>query len=109
MNRPLLIRVLSGGVRRSGFNRLYLPAADHWGPLFTNAPLEFAPDMKMDLVPSDFMRAEIAFTGEYEPELSSRVAEEGKTGGLFVDVGASVGYFSLIWATRNPSRGKVHL
>jgi hypothetical protein len=109
MSRPLLMRVLSGRLRRSAFHRLYLPAADRWRPLFTNAPLELAPDMKMDLVPSDFMHAAIAFTGEYEPELSRRVAEEGKTGGLFVDVGANVGYFPLIWATRNPSRGKVHL
>jgi FkbM family methyltransferase len=40
----------------------------------------------------------IAFNGVYEWGLSRRIAGQAKTGGLFVDVGANMGYFSLVWA-----------
>jgi FkbM family methyltransferase len=44
------------------------------------------------------MHAEIAFTGEYERTLSRLVVELGAAGGTLVDVGANIGYFSLLWA-----------
>jgi len=40
--------------------------------------------------------AEIAFSGCYERELTRHVRTFGEGGGVLVDVGANVGYFSLI-------------
>jgi FkbM family methyltransferase len=48
------------------------------------------------------MHAEIAFTGGYERPLSRLVVRLGTLGGTFVDVGANVGYFSLLWAASHP-------
>jgi len=53
----------------------------------------------MDLVPGDSLSDSIAFTGLYEYDLSRRVAELGRKGGMMVDVGANLGYFSLLWAS----------
>ena len=104
MKRPFLMRRSSGRLRRIVFSRLYLPQATDkkWRELFVGAPLEFAPGVTVDLLASDFMHAEIAFTGEYEPGLSRRVVELGRKGGAFVDVGANIGYFALLWAASNP-------
>lgn len=59
-----------------------------------------------DLVPGDAISGSIAFTGFYELGLSQRVVEHATKGGLFVDVGANMGYFSLLWAGSSQS-GKV--
>jgi FkbM family methyltransferase len=56
----------------------------------------------MSLVPGDVISDYIAFTGVYEPRLSRRVAELAKAGGLFVDVGANLGYFAMLWAAGSP-------
>jgi FkbM family methyltransferase len=53
----------------------------------------------MDLFPGDSLSDSIAFTGLYEHDLSRRVAELGRKGGMMVDVGANLGYFSLLWAS----------
>ncbi|WP_034161005.1 FkbM family methyltransferase [Sphingomonas sp. ERG5] len=52
----------------------------------------------VDLLPGDIISGHIAFKGEYEAELSNRIAALAKGGGLFVDIGANMGYFSLLWA-----------
>jgi FkbM family methyltransferase len=104
MKRPTLVRHLPMRLRGSAFHRIYLPNAGdrRWHSLFAGASLDLAPGITVDLLASDFMHAEIAFTGVYERLLSSRVAELGrKGGGLFADVGANIGYFSLIWAASN--------
>jgi FkbM family methyltransferase len=56
----------------------------------------------MDLVPGDVISDCIAFTDVYEPRVSRRVLDLAKVGGLFVDVGANLGYFALLWAASNP-------
>lgn len=49
------------------------------------------------------MHGQIAFAGYHEKSLSERIVQIGrKRGGLFVDVGANVGYFSLLWISANP-------
>lgn len=103
MKRPFLMRRLSGRLRRSAFSRLYLPQATDkkWRDLFVGASLEFAPSVNVDLVASDFMHAAIASTGGYEHGLSHRVITLGRKGGAFVDVGANIGYFALLWAASN--------
>ena len=61
----------------------------------------------MDLIPTDVHHAAVAYLGEYEPDLSRRVAELGADGGLFLDVGANAGYFTLIWLAANPGNRAV--
>jgi FkbM family methyltransferase len=41
-------------------------------------------------------------TGGFEAKTSRIVRTVGRQGGLFCDVGANVGYFSLIWLTASP-------
>jgi FkbM family methyltransferase len=47
---------------------------------------------------SDLMHRQIAWLGFYELPLSKRIKELATDGGLMVDVGANIGYFSCIWA-----------
>ena len=54
----------------------------------------------MELVPGDHTSDVIAFTGAYETPLTNRVADLARRGGL-VDVGANLGYFSLLWTALN--------
>lgn len=67
------------------------------------APLRYAPGCRIRLPRSrDFMYEAIFCTGGFEGRTSRIVREAGGHGGLFCDVGANVGYFSLIWLTALP-------
>ena len=57
----------------------------------------------MQLVPGDRLSDVLAFTGCYEAELTQRVAELGRRGGTMIDVGANLGYFSLLWTSMHSS------
>ncbi len=61
----------------------------------------------MELVPGDRLSDLIAFTGTHEPYLSSRVIELGRKGGTMIDIGANLGYFSLLWASCNPGNQSI--
>lgn len=52
---------------------------------------------KLNMVPSDAMHKQIAYLGRYEPELTDIVCDIGSKGGMMVDVGANIGYFSCHW------------
>jgi FkbM family methyltransferase len=52
----------------------------------------------MELIPGDVISDSIAFTGIYELQLSRHVHRLAKQGGTLIDVGANLGYFSLLWA-----------
>ncbi|MEY2490043.1 MAG: hypothetical protein QOC70_1985 [Verrucomicrobiota bacterium] len=56
-----------------------------------------------DLVPGDVISGCVAFNGFYELGLTNHLARHAAKGGLLVDVGANMGYFSLLWAGLNPS------
>ena len=56
-----------------------------------------------DLVPGDAISGSIAFNGFYELSLSRHIMRLAWDGGLFVDVGANMGYFSLLWVGANTS------
>jgi FkbM family methyltransferase len=101
--RPLLMDILPARMRSSALHRFYDPADPRWRHLYTGATLRHAEGVRLDLLPTDFMHAEIAFGGCYELELTRRVRALAKRGGMLVDVGANVGYFSLIWAAQNPT------
>ena len=98
--RPLLLRVLPDRLRLSVWSQLYRGRGTYSGrlPTYSAAPLRFAPGLTMQLLPGDLISDSIAFTGIYELALSRRVCELARKGGTLVDVGANMGYFSLLWA-----------
>ena len=100
MTRPLLLRILPPALRTHFYYRFYRSNRLQNKALFKNAALYFAPSVKMLLNPEDEGHGCIAFTGFYELSLSRRVSNLAKSGGLFVDIGANYGYFSLIWAAQ---------
>ncbi len=102
MTRHLLLQVLPDRVALSIWARLYRHRPNSWASLCRDAPLRYAPDVRMELVPGDLISGAIACTGVYDPRLSRRVVELASAGGLFVDVGANLGYFSLLWAAGHP-------
>ncbi len=55
----------------------------------------------MDLVWGDVVSGAIAFTGFWELGFTRRLVSVARQGGSFVDVGANLGYFSLLWAATN--------
>lgn len=79
------------------------------GPLPPDAPpraafrarLALAPAMTMELVPGDIISDAIATTGVWEEELSQRLLALAHSGGTMIEVGANIGYFTLLWAAQN--------
>jgi len=55
--------------------------------------------------PSDYLGWAIFMHATHEPEVTSLVLEQMSNGGLFVDVGANHGWFSLLAATKVRSSG----
>jgi FkbM family methyltransferase len=51
----------------------------------------------MDLLPGDVISDSIAFTGIYDLPLTRKLSTLAREGGVLVDVGANLGYFSLLW------------
>lgn len=103
MKRPLILQLLPRRLRQSITYRVYLAKYDKWRNLFEVAPLAFCPKISMyNLVPGDIISGNIAFSGFHELELSREIVRSSRDGNLFVDVGANMGYFSLLWAGLNP-------
>jgi FkbM family methyltransferase len=99
VSRPLILRIAPSIVRQSFWSRFYRPTAARFIGLFEAAPLHFASTVTMKLLPGDVISDCIAFTGFYEPFFSKWVQKTARQeGGVFVDVGANLGYFSLLWA-----------
>ena len=101
MQRPLPLRYLPPKLAASAWARIYRGKHTHWAELYEAASLRFAPDVVMQLVPGDCISDVIAFTGVYELNLTRRIAELAKRGGTLIDVGANLGYYSLLWASLN--------
>lgn len=97
------MRLLPRRLRSALWARWYHRRQERWRHLFAGAPLDFAPGVSMDLVPGDTISSGIAFTGFWELHLSRTLMELAGTGGLMVDVGANLGYFSLLWAAAHPA------
>ncbi|MGB5454902.1 MAG: FkbM family methyltransferase [Gammaproteobacteria bacterium] len=66
------------------------------------ARIKYFEDLQIDVHPGDIICEHIRANGSWEDSLSERLIEAGKSGGLMIDVGANVGYFSLLWAKANP-------
>lgn len=99
--------MLPNGVKEMLYYRYFHARHERWRHLFEAAPLATCPEVKMHrLVPGDVISGNIAFHGFYEWQLTRRVIDAARGGGCFVDVGANMGYFSLLWAAFAPA-GKV--
>jgi len=101
--RPIALRVLPPRIAGSVFDRYYRARLDRWLPLYRNAGLRAAPEVSMELVPGDRVSDLIAFTGVHEAELTRRARKLARRGGKMVDIGANLGYFSLLWAAAHVS------
>src|SRR5579862_4777071 len=95
--RPLVLRILPPGQRMRVWAKFYEKRVPGDGSLYHDATLGLAPRMRMDLLAGDVISDSIAFTGIYELSLSRTVADRASHGGMFVDVGANLGYFTLLW------------
>ncbi|MFL5331175.1 MAG: FkbM family methyltransferase [Gemmataceae bacterium] len=102
MSRPLLLRLTPKKFRAALWMRLYRSSAASRPELYRNAKLAYAPQVSMDLVPGDVVSGCIAYTGLWERRITERVMKIARQGGTFVDVGANLGYYSLLWAAAHP-------
>lgn len=104
MKRPLLFRCLPEKLRGYFYYRFFKPIPNKWLPLFENASLIYASGIEMKLEPTrDYMYESIALLGFYERHLTKLVASLARQGGFMIDVGANVGYFTLIWVANCPT------
>ncbi len=104
MKRPLLSRLLPNRFKASLYYRYYRTRHAYWSSLFEVAPLVFSPNVAMyGLLVDDIISGNIAFNGFYELALSEQIAQIAQRGTVFVDVGANMGYFSLLWSGLNPT------
>lgn len=55
----------------------------------------------MNLLLNDYGHRMLAYTGRYSVELTKKIIDLARHGGLMVDVGANYGYFSLLWSRIN--------
>jgi FkbM family methyltransferase len=97
-----VLRLLPPRLRASLWSRCYHPTGEHFHGLFASALLHFAPNVRMQLVPGDVISDSIAFTGLYDLSFSRHVSAVARKGGVLIDVGANLGYFSLLWAAARP-------
>jgi FkbM family methyltransferase len=102
MKRPLLIRLLPDRLKSRAFQHFYTPVSDDWRPLYDAATLALAPNLSMELLPGDIISDPIALTGLRRLRFSRRLLQLATSGGIMVDVGANLGYFSLLWAGAHP-------
>ena len=102
MKKPFIFQALPLRLRQWIAYRFYFKQSSSWRHLYDKAALEFCPFVCMyRLYPGDIISDNIAFNGFYELELSREISKLSMKGALLVDVGANMGYFSLLWAGLN--------
>lgn len=97
------MRVLPARFAGSLFDRYYRARRGRWASLYQGAKLSAASGVTMQLVPGDRVSDVIAFTGIYEADFTRRVVRLARKGGTMIDVGAKLGYFSVLWTASNAS------
>lgn len=102
MTPHTLLRALPPKLAERFFYRFFNLKQKKYVSLFQSSQLRLAPEYRMTgLVAGDVISGQIAFNGFYEYELSKAILRLSKEGGLFVDVGANIGYFTLLWLSGN--------
>lgn len=84
--------------------RVYMRLYGKFQPVRT-AETFFGSRLRCDV--RDFVQRRIAFFGIYEPNLTHFILHTVRPGDVFVDVGANIGYFSLLASTVVGPSGKV--
>jgi FkbM family methyltransferase len=72
-------------------------------PGISSGVLEFAPGVELQLFRADPMHQCIGHTGFYELRVTRQICHLAAEGGLLVDVGANIGYYSCLWAAEQGS------
>lgn len=104
MKRPALLNLLPDSFKERAYFRLYNHRQADYAPLFQEATLRYSPGARLfNLLPGDVISGMIAMAGFYELALTRRIVSLAKNGGLLVDVDANLGYFSILWASLNPT------
>jgi hypothetical protein len=102
MTKPLLLHLTPKRLKEAVYYRLDHRRQASWRHLYKIAPLAGCPQVRMyDLLAGDVISGMLAFNGFYERELTRRITQRAAVGGLFVDVGANMGYFSPLWTGLN--------
>lgn len=73
-------------------------AKKSWPLGIESISLEMAPVTLRYFCKDDLMHRQIAWLGFYELPLSKQIKELAMEGGLLIDVGANIGYYSCLWA-----------
>jgi FkbM family methyltransferase len=108
MTKPLLLRLAPNCFKEAVYYRYFNRRYANWHHLYKAARLTACPNVHMyDLVLGDVISGMLAFNGFYERELTKQIAHRAAAGGLLVDVGANMGYFSLLWTGINASNRAV--
>lgn len=100
-NRPLMMKIHPLWLREKFFWKFFVNKSSFFPWLFSQAKLEFSPQVSLNLMKSDISHQEIAFCGFYELPVSRRIIQLARSGGLMIDVGANYGYYSCLWASAN--------
>lgn len=103
--RRLLSRVFlpARTLARAWRNRPISRATGISSAILAQPPLRMAPDCRLAVIRGDLISDSILDSGVWEEELSLRLLDQAKTGGLLVEVGANLGYFSILWASAKPN------
>jgi FkbM family methyltransferase len=103
MNPRPLLSIFTLAFRERIFYRFINSRQKLFRECYCKSRLRMAPNYNMvDLVVGDVISGQIAINGFYELGLSRELSNLAKKGGLMVDVGANLGYFSLLWLHGHP-------
>ena len=80
---------------------------DHFSQHPTSRRLRVQGGVTMDLDTSDFVQRGLYVTRDFEPAVRACILEHLQPGDCFVDVGANVGFYSLVASRRVGPRGTV--
>lgn len=83
--------------------------ADMWGRVFDLSKKQCVTleGFKLYVMPNDYIGAGIMSSGTYEPHVSQLLRRHLKEGDVFLDLGANVGYFSMLASSLVGLEGKV--
>jgi len=77
-----------------------------WRTTMISATTKFG--FRMDLRPVDAVQGRILTTGRWEPNITQIVREALKPGDVFIDIGANVGYYTILASSIISASGKVY-